>query len=137
MDFQQLFTWYFWAYKASPMQSQTMMIMAGVFIGAIIIGLIIRSIAKSNRFSSLQKGQLRVFVKPVIWFGIVELLFLWMHFERIPYFSRRIWFLFIFVIAIYWIAQRGRKAYKVFPEQYSHQGVTSERDKYLPRTQQG
>ncbi|MAG11416.1 MAG: hypothetical protein CMI52_01250 [Parcubacteria group bacterium] len=132
MDFAQLFTWYFWAYKATPMQPSTMLIMALVFVGAIALGIVIRLISNNKRFSGLQKGQLRIFVKPLVVFGFVELIFLWMHFERIPYFSRRIWFLFILLITIYWIAQRGRKAYKVYPEQQQN-NVSSDRDKYLPK----
>ena len=78
MDFAQLFTWYFWAYKATPMQPSTMLIMALVFVGAIALGIVIRLISNNKRFSGLQKGQLRIFVKPLVVFGFVELIFLWM-----------------------------------------------------------
>ncbi len=136
MDFEQIFTWYFWAYKATPMQGSTMLNMAIVFVAAILLGIIIRMLSNNSRYTSLQKGQLRVFVQPLITFGFLELLFLWMHYERVPYFSRRISFLFIFIAMIYWVALRGRQAYKILPEKYSNHTNTNDRDKYLPHNGQ-
>lgn len=133
MDLSQIFTWYFWAYKTAPMQTKTQLLVFVVLILFLVFGIVLRIASKSSKFSSLQKGQMRVFVSPIITFAFLELLFLWLHYENVPFFSRRIWFLFVFLAMMVWMSHRARLAYKVYPEEHQKRAVTSERDKYLPK----
>lgn len=115
------------------MQPRTQLIALIIFLSAIFLAVILHALSKKSSYSALKRGQMRAFIAPLITFGVIELVFLWFHYERVPVFQKRIWFLFVFLITVIWVSHRAKLAYKVYPREHERRAVTREREQYLPR----
>lgn len=134
MDFTQIFSWYFWAEKPQTMQASTLSSLFVIFGTIVLIGIALHFIAQKKGISGLRKQQLRAFVKPTVMFGLLEIIYLGLHYEGIPLFSKRIWFLFIFLASVTWLAHRARLAYIIYPKKYPNTPLSSTKnDSYVPK----
>ncbi len=133
MDLTKIFSWFFWAQSDAVIRNVTLIGLAVFCVLLIISGIGLQYISRRPQFNSLQKGQMRVFVQPLVVLGILELIWIWINYERTPFFSRRIWFLLIALCCIGWIIRRAHIAYKIYPAEHQKHSVTLDRAKYLPK----
>ncbi len=132
MNPSQLITFHYWFAKLTPMSLRSQIIF-GILFGLILVaGIVARKIAKDTSKSTILRARCRAVGGPLIILGVLELIFLVLHIEGIPFLSQRILFLVILSVSGIVIGRRVRYAIKEIPKNMERWERENNFKKYLP-----
>lgn len=131
MNISELMSFGFWFSRVLPMQATTLWIAFGITIGFVIAGLV--CFATASKQTGLQAKKFYVMGKYLSILGVLELLWVFAHFERIPVVMQRGWALLILIIVGVTAYHEIKYVWRVLPGKSAGNARQELKAKYLPK----
>ena len=131
MNIANLLDLHYWFSQPYIARGQTMWIWVGIFLVAVLAGLILKFIGQKSAEKYARKLIIS-FSNLGLGAGLLGLLWLFFRQERVAFFAWRFWLIFLFVWAVWVIVKNIRFAVTRLPKIRAEHAEKAMREKYLP-----
>ncbi|MBI2476708.1 hypothetical protein HYV72_00890 [Candidatus Uhrbacteria bacterium] len=129
---QQALTLSFWFDRFPDQNPITLNVYFAVFLGIVIVGAGIRMVTKRSQRDRFAREVARRVATLCVVMGLLGVVYWFVAFERIPFFSSRFWLVVWVIGFIVWLVGVIRHATRVVPKERERLQQQLEQKKYLP-----